>query len=91
MSSALDPLLDALAEAIAARVAERLPAPPAPAPRQPQWLSPKAAAAHLGLAVKTLEEWRARGEGPKAHKVGKRALRYALADLEAFARRGGRS
>ena len=92
----LDVLVSAIADAVAARVAERVaaavvPAPTvAPAEPQAEWLDTKAAAHYLDIAPKTLQEWRERGEGPKAHKVGKRAIRYARADLEAFAR-GGQS
>lgn len=42
------------------------------------------AAAYLGIAAATLETWRCRGGGPKYRKVGKRAVRYAPADLDAW-------
>ena len=86
MSAPLDALLDALADEIAARVAARLPTPP-PQPATEAWLTMREAAGYLGLSVKTLEEWRAQGTGPAAHKVGSRAIRYSRADLEAYARR----
>lgn len=45
----------------------------------------KAAAAMLGIAPTTLETWRALGRpAPAFVKVGKRAVRYAVADVVAF-------
>jgi excisionase family DNA binding protein len=41
------------------------------------------AAARLGLSHRTLQMWRVRGIGPRFLKVG-RAVRYRLADLEAW-------
>jgi len=88
----LDALLDALADAIAARVAERLPkAPPASAPgagleHAQAWLTQKQAAEYLGCTPKQLQGWRARGEGPQATKVSRRALRYARSGLDKFMR-----
>ncbi len=43
----------------------------------------KGAAERIGLAVKTLENMRTRGDGPKFMKLG-RAVRYRLADLDAW-------
>lgn len=43
--------------------------------------TPDEAAAYLGLAVKTLYNWRARRTGPRSLKVGGR-VRYPWADLE---------
>lgn len=89
-------LLDALLDAIATRVAERLaervapsPLPPtgeAPLASEPTWLTMAQAAAYLGLTRKTLESWRSTGEGPRGHRIGRRAVRYSREDLEAFAR-----
>ena len=42
------------------------------------------AASFLNLSNRTLEDWRLRGGGPAFRKLG-RAVRYAVADLNAFA------
>lgn len=41
-------------------------------------------AALLALKVATLRNWRAKDEGPRYVKLGKRAVRYRRADLEKF-------
>lgn len=41
------------------------------------------AADYLGLAVSTLNKWRCHGGGPVFIKMG-RAVRYRVADLEAY-------
>ncbi|GBF59256.1 hypothetical protein PbB2_02948 [Candidatus Phycosocius bacilliformis] len=46
-------------------------------------LGPKQAAYWLGVSVRTMEDWRARGEGPPYYKVGG-AIRYSIAELEAW-------
>jgi len=46
-------------------------------------LNDRQAAEILGLAVSTLRNWRNNGRGPVYRKMG-RAVRYALADLQAF-------
>jgi predicted DNA-binding transcriptional regulator AlpA len=46
-------------------------------------LSPEKVAAYLGLPVKTLYQWRYKGVGPQAFRVG-RHLRYRPVDLEAW-------
>ena len=46
-------------------------------------LEPKAAAAYLNVSVRTLEEWRKRGTGPKWRKQGKRVF-YSVVDLDAY-------
>lgn len=47
-------------------------------------LDEKEAATYLNLSTKTLRNWRATKEGPAALKIGRRAIRYRVADLEAF-------
>lgn len=49
-----------------------------------RFVSEKSAAEILALSVKTLRSWRVRGQGPRWAKMG-RSVRYAIADLEAFA------
>lgn len=47
-------------------------------------LSEREAADYLGLSPRTLENWRIRrSDGPRFHKLG-RAVRYSIADLNAF-------
>lgn len=47
-------------------------------------LDPYQVAEILGVARVTLQQWRARGEGPSYYKLGRRAVRYRLADVLAF-------
>jgi len=93
-SAVLDVILDALAERIADKLAARQPARPAasePAQRREhEWLTCAQAAARLGVRPKTLEQWRAESRGPKWSRLGARSVRYAVADVDAFARQGGR-
>jgi len=91
-TSPLDALVQAIADAVAARLAEQRAATQAEAavapPAESEWLDTPAAAKYLGIAPKTLQQWREEGREPKAHRIGRRAIRYARRDLEAFARRG---
>ncbi len=50
----------------------------------------KQAARYLGLSPNTLEAWRSRGGGPRFVKYP-RAVRYRVADLEAYMADGERS
>lgn len=52
----------------------------------PVLLTPKEAAAFLKVSEKTLEGWRGKGTGPTFRRLGRRMVRYALADLEAWMR-----
>jgi len=45
--------------------------------------TPEEVAEYLGVPVPTLYQWRHRGVGPRASKVGKH-LRYRWADVEAY-------
>ena len=45
----------------------------------------------LRVAVQTLRNWRWRGQGPRALKIGLRMVRYRRADLEAFIEGEGRA
>jgi hypothetical protein len=76
--------IDALAEAVAARVLERL-APPVPVAAPSSWLNTTQAAAHLGFGKSTLEIWRMKGEGPPFAKAGGR-VKYRLDELDAWQR-----
>jgi hypothetical protein len=87
----LDEVIDAFAERVAVRVAEKITPPPAPAPATPDaadssWLTAADAARHLNVSVHTLELWRKNGRGPRFCRIGTRAVRYARADLDSFAR-----
>lgn len=48
-------------------------------------LDERAAAAALGFQPRTLQLWRLRGGGPPFVRVSSRAVRYRVADLEAWA------
>jgi len=43
---------------------------------------------YLGLQLQTLRNWRIAGKGPRFYKVGGRAVRYRLSDLDAFIEAG---
>lgn len=45
-------------------------------------LNPKEAAEYLGVSVRLLQEWRARGVGPAFSKFGSRFVRYQRRDLD---------
>lgn len=47
-------------------------------------LDEKEAACFLRLSTSTLRNWRYMNSGPAVTRVGKRAVRYRFADLEAF-------
>ncbi len=49
-----------------------------------QYITAAELASRLGCAVITLEKWRQRGEGPHWVRVGKRAVRYRVRDVEAW-------
>ena len=53
-------------------------------PRQ-LYYDEKALAMRLGLSVKTLQNWRLKGQGPRWQKIG-RCVRYRLRDTMAFER-----
>ncbi len=46
-------------------------------------LSPKQLADYLGVPIKTLYDWRWKGEGPPGYRVG-RHVRYRAEDVEAW-------
>ncbi len=50
----------------------------------PRYLTPRQAADWLGLSVRTLDRYRASGEGPVFHRFGGR-IRYLREDLQAWA------
>ena len=50
------------------------------------WLDSEAAAAYLSSTPGTLRTWRSNGEGPRYHVVQGKAVRYNIADLDAFVR-----
>lgn len=50
----------------------------------PNLVNEKDAANHLALSVHTLRRWRVLGHGPRFLKIGNKAVRYAVADLEDF-------
>lgn len=44
----------------------------------------------LHVSLQTVRNWRGRGEGPRAMKLGKRTVRYRPEDVEAFIEGEGR-
>jgi hypothetical protein len=90
--SSLDAVIDAIADAVVERLrAVPLPTSPAAPPSEAAgWLDTKRAAEYLSVSAKILAEWREAGRGPKAHRVGKRAIRYCRGDLEMFVRNTSR-
>lgn len=66
--------------------------------QRPQWsdddlITTKQAATYLGgnvkpLACATLFYWRQNGGGPKFFRVGKKSIRYRVADLKDFINSG---
>ncbi|EKE73775.1 helix-turn-helix transcriptional regulator [Oceanibaculum indicum] len=50
----------------------------------PTYLKTDQVAAILGVSVRTLENWRSTGGGPRFMRVGKRAVRYRPEDVQAF-------
>src|SRR5262245_8162010 len=89
----MDPLFDALAEAVTSRVVALLKdrdlAPKAASPAAPggeeEWLPPTKAAKLLNVAPKSLEAWRSKGSGPPFSRIGSR-VRYSARDLDGWAR-----
>ncbi|MBU1222300.1 MAG: helix-turn-helix domain-containing protein [Gammaproteobacteria bacterium] len=78
--------IDALADAVAARVLQLLAeVRPATVAAPSTWLSTVEAAAHLGMGKSTLEIWRMKGEGPPFTKAGGR-VRYNRSELDAWQR-----
>jgi predicted site-specific integrase-resolvase len=47
-------------------------------------LTPEAVAVRLTVKAKTLERWRATGDGPPFVRVSRKVVRYRRQDLEAF-------
>jgi len=53
--------------------------------RPTEYVSPREAAAFLGVQPQTLALWRSTGRyGLRYFKVGKKAVRYSVTDLERF-------
>jgi excisionase family DNA binding protein len=46
-----------------------------------QYITPQQLAEELGIGEVTLWRWRRDGVGPRFHRVGPRAIRYARADV----------
>jgi hypothetical protein len=81
MSAVADESWGKLADHVAEIVTQHLRSnPPVPTP----WLAPEDAAAYLRLTVRGLEDMRAKGSGPRFHKVNARVVRYHVNDLDAW-------
>lgn len=83
VNDVIDALADALAQRVADRLALREPEHASPRGTEPAYLSEQEAARRTRLSRRTLQGWRARGEGPRYVKLG-RAVRYPIRDLEEF-------
>jgi predicted DNA-binding transcriptional regulator AlpA len=57
---------------------------PAPTPESQLYLTEVQVVLRFGLSVRTLQDWRLRGTGPRFTVLSGRTIRYALADLEAW-------
>jgi len=77
VDDAWDKIADHVAEIVTQYIREN---PPISTP----WLAPEDAAAYLRLTVRGLEDMRAKGTGPKYHKVNARVVRYHVNDLDAW-------
>ncbi len=64
--------------------AQPRPADPVAAPSAKMVCTPRDVADMLGVSVKTLSDWRAKGFGPDVMRLSIRTLRYHIADVEAF-------
>lgn len=82
----IDESWNKIAGHVAEIVTERLRADP---PILSPWFAPDDAATYLGLSVRGLEDMRAKGTGPRFHKVGARVVRYHRDDLDAWLRSDG--
>ena len=49
-----------------------------------EWMSPAEVSIKYSVPIATLKDWRERGYGPKATRLGRRSLRYKIANWEAF-------
>jgi len=49
-----------------------------------EYVNERRAAEICGLRVSTLRKWRQRGRGPRFRKLGERAVRYSLLDLDSW-------
>lgn len=62
---------------------DRFDAEPRATQTQPRFLRARDAARHIGVAEKTLANWRSAGKGPRFSRLG-RAIVYAREDLDRF-------
>jgi excisionase family DNA binding protein len=53
-----------------------------------QYLSSEEAAVYLGISVKTVRDWRHKGQGPPSYKLGG-LVRYDLRELDAWVKAQG--
>jgi excisionase family DNA binding protein len=51
--------------------------------RREPWVKTREVAEHLGLPETTLHQWRHRGTGPRAHRVGRHLL-WKLSEVDAW-------
>jgi excisionase family DNA binding protein len=86
----LQEIIDAFADAVADRLAERMqpikeskPARNPPPMAAPEWVTTKQAAKALNCSYQFLEKLRTQGGGPDFSKVGA-SVRYRREDLDTF-------
>ena len=48
----------------------------------------KVASQMLGVSIRTLEDWRSKGIGPKFVKIGQKVLRYEIEEINRFIDKG---
>ncbi|AGH50185.1 hypothetical protein G432_12320 [Sphingomonas sp. MM-1] len=82
MTAALDDSWGQLAERVAGIVTRHLA--DLPPRRVSPWFTPDDAADYLRLTRRGLEDMRAKGTGPRFHKVNDRVVRYHVRDLDAW-------
>jgi predicted DNA-binding transcriptional regulator AlpA len=52
--------------------------------QSPQYIDERALSRMIGIAVRTLQRWRLTGRGPRYRRIGGDAVRYSVADVEAW-------
>ena len=56
----------------------------APSLMEQRWFTPRTLAEELGVSVRTLDDWRLSGRGPRYFKVSYRTVKYPAEDVETW-------